>query len=71
MSIFSISFVFLKKWSKWPPCLFIERLHIFQNYRRFCDKVITCVPKNDFCKKFRPNYHTLVVQISITFEKST
>ena len=44
LSISSLSFIFLKKWSKWPPCLFIERGWIIQNYRRFCDITTTCVP---------------------------
>ena len=43
LSIFPHSFTFLKKRSKCPPCLFVERGHIFQNYRRFCDIVTTCV----------------------------
>ena len=36
-------FYFFEKRSKWPPCLFIERGRIIQNYRRFCDITTTCV----------------------------
>ena len=43
-SIVSLSFIFLKKQSKWPPCLFIENGRIFQNYRMLCDVTTTYVP---------------------------
>ena len=40
---FSLSFILLKKRSKCPSCLFIQRGCISQNYRWFCDITTTGV----------------------------
>ena len=68
---FHFLWFFSKKRVKWPARSFMQRGRIFLNYRWFCEKITTYVTKNDFLKKFRANYHTLVVQIWITFKKWT
>ena len=44
LSNLSLYLMFSKKWSKWPPWLFVERGQNFQNHWWSCDIITTCLP---------------------------